>query len=187
MGRVISLINITIDGFADGKHTIIDAEYFEFVHTLIAGCETLVFGRKTFEIFQERWMGILYDENAPDWQLKMAKALNNNHKIVFSSNLKTTKWNNTSIVEKADADHINNNKKIGNGSLLTFGSLELVANLTKKNLIDDYYFCVQPTIAGNGDERLFDKIRLENACQLKFVASTQLKSGVHIIHYQTIN
>ena len=103
----MSLINTTPDGFADGKYAIIDAEFYEFTHGLLAGTETIAFGRNTFELFQDRWMTILDDETMKEWQLNMAKALNDKPKAVYSSTLKTTKWNNSSIVQEVDAKQIN--------------------------------------------------------------------------------
>jgi dihydrofolate reductase len=184
MGKVMSLINTTPDGFVDGKYAITDEEFYEFVHGLLAETETVAFGSNTFTIFQDRWTATLENESAEAHQLKMARALNNTHKTVYSSSLKTTYWNNSSIEPEVDAKQINAYKQKGQKGLLTIGSLGLVAALTEMNLIDDYYFCVQPLIAGNGDVRLFDKMNLHTTRSLKYVDSKQLKNGVHIIHYQ---
>jgi dihydrofolate reductase len=126
-------------------------------------------------------------ENAPEHQMKMARALDVIPKTVFSSTLKTTTWNNSTIAQKIDAEQINSYKQKGKGGLLTFASLHLVAALTEMNLIDDYYFCILPLIAGKGDERLFDKLNLDTSRPLRYVNSKQLKSGVHIIHYQNVD
>ena len=178
---------MTLDGFADGPYAIIDAEFYEFTHGLLSDTRTIAFGRNTFEMFQKRWPPILEDKKAAEWQVRMARVLNDKHKTVYSSTLKTTTWNNSSIIQKADAGQINSYKKQAREGLLTLGSLSLVAALTEMKLIDDYYFCVQPLIAGNGDVRLFDKMKLDKPHSLKYVESTQLKSGLHIIHYQSVN
>jgi dihydrofolate reductase len=187
MGRVMSLINTTPDGFADGRYVVIDAEFYEFTHSLLAQTSTIAFGRNTFELFQDRWMAILEDKTKEEWQVKMAKALNDKHKQVYSSTLKTTRWNNAAIEQKVDAKQINTYKQEGKGGLLTFGSLSLVASLIAMDLIDDYYFSIQPLIAGHGDVRLSDKLKLGASRPLKYIESTPLKSGVHIIHYQRAN
>lgn len=183
----MSLINTTPDGFVDGQYGIIDSEYFEYIHGLLSDTNTVVFGRNSFEQFQSTWPPRLEKENVSEWQMKMARALNDIQKTVYSSTLKTTTWNNSTIVKKIDAEHINSYKQEGKGGLLTFASLNLVAVLTEMKLIDDYYFCMQPLIAGNGGVRLFDKTKLDTSRPLKYVDSTQLKSGVHIIHYQRAN
>jgi dihydrofolate reductase len=85
-----------------------------------------------------------------------------------------------------NAEHLKAYKSERIGGLLTFGSLELVSTLIAVNAIDDYYFCIQPIIAGNGSVRLFDKLKLDERRPLQYVASTSLRSGVQIIHYQSI-
>src|SRR5882757_9877098 len=100
MGKVMSLINTTPDGFADGKYAVIDEEFFEFTHDLLSDARTVAFGRNTFEQFQNRWPPILEKKNAPEWKVRMASALNDKHKLVYSTTLKTTAWNNSSILEK---------------------------------------------------------------------------------------
>jgi len=187
MGKVMSLINTTPDGFADGKYAVIDAEFYEFTHGLLSDTSTVAFGRNTFELFQNRWPPILEQGNAPAWQARMARALNDKHKAVYSSTLKTAIWNNSSIVQKVDAGQINAYKQEGKEGLLTLGSPGLVSALTEMKLIDDYYFCIQPLIAGSGGVRLFDKMNLDMSSPLNYVDSKQLKSGVHIIHYQSVN
>ena len=186
MGKIMSLINITADGFVDGRYAVTDAEFFEFSHGLLSDARTVAFGRNTFEFFQNRWPPILENENEPEWRAGMARVLNDKHKAVYSSTLKTTTWNNSIILQKVDAGHINSYKQERNGGLLTLGSLGLVASLTEMNLIDDYYFCIQPLIAGEG-ERLFNVKSLTAIRPLKYAGSEQLKSGVHIIHYQSVH
>jgi dihydrofolate reductase len=183
MGRVICMVNITPDGFTDGKYATTDAEFYEFVHELLAETRTVAFGGNTFSMFQNIWPATLENENSPEYQIKMAKALHSKHKAVYSSTLKTTTWNNSTIEPKVDAGQINTYKQKGQKGLLTIGSLGLVASLTDMDLVDDYYFCFQPLIAGNGDSRLFDKFNLNDTRPLKYEDSRQLKNGVHIIHY----
>ena len=187
MGKVISLINTTPDGFVDSQYVNADAEFHEFVHGLLADTQTVGFGRNSFELFQQIWPAVLEKEGAPQSQVKMAKALTDIPKNVFSSKLDSTTWSNTTIVKTIDVNQINQFKLTGEKGLLTIGSPGLVANLTELKLVDDYYFCIQPLIAGSGSARLFDKINLPLRQPLKFVESKQLKTGVLIIHYQLVN
>ena len=96
-------------------------------------------------------------------------------------------WNNSTIASKIDTGTINSYKKDGEKGLLTVGSISLVGALTEMNLIDEYYFCIQPHIAGHGSVRLSDKLHLDVIHSLKYIDNKTLKSGVHIIHYQSIN
>lgn len=187
MGRIISLINVTPDGYADAKYTIPGAEYYDMTHELLQETATVAMGRKTFELFQDLWPARMESEHATAWQKKMAMALNDIPKVVFSASLQTTTWNNSKIIEQINIAYINAFKQAGKGGLLTFGSISLVETLTQMKLIDDYYFCVQPFIAGSGDVRLFDKVKLDMPNELKYAGSKSLQSGVHVIHYQLNN
>lgn len=184
MGKVTSLINTTPDGFVDAQYGIVDAEFYEFTQSLLPAIQTIAFGRNTFNLFQDRWSPIFEKSDATEAKIKMGKVLADKHKIVYSSTLKTTIWSNSTIVQKIDAEQINVYKREGNGGILTLGSISIVEALARMNLIDDYYFCVQPIIAGKGGMRLFDKMNLDASPPLKYIDSTQLKSGVHIIQYQ---
>ncbi|MDB5003618.1 MAG: hypothetical protein JWQ34_1843 [Mucilaginibacter sp.] len=186
MGKVISLINTTPDGFVDSQYVNADDEFHEFVHGLLAQTQTVAFGRNSFELFQQIWPAVLEKEGAPESQVLMAKALTDLPKAAYSSTLKTTTWKNSSIVKTIDQELINSYKQVNRKGLLTIGSPGLVAALTELKLVDDYYFCIQSTIAGSGNARLFDKIKLDTRQPLKLVDSKQLQSGVVIIHYERV-
>jgi len=186
MGKIISLIGTTADGFADAPFLTVDDEFHEFAYGLLSNTQTVAFGRNTFELFQNIWPPRLENENATQGQRKLARALTDISKTVYSSTLKTTTWSNSVIVQKIDAGYFDRYKQEGKKGLLTVGSVSVLEALTKMKLIDDYYFCIQPVIAGKGSVRLFDKVNLDSSRPLKYVDSTHLKSGVHIIHYQSI-
>jgi dihydrofolate reductase len=185
MGKITCLINTTADGFVDSHYVIADAEFHEYVHGLLRNTETVAFGKNTFELFQGIWPPILEKENQPDSQVKMAKALHVIDKIVFSDTLKQTTWHNSRI-ETLDNEGIKRFRNADRKNLLTIGSPAIVCALTRLNLVDEYHFSIQPTVAGHGQSRLFDSVKLENKQPLKFVRATPLKSGVVIIHYQVV-
>jgi dihydrofolate reductase len=184
MGKVIVLISTTPDGFAESQNVIIDPEFFAFTHSLMDASEAVIFGRNTFEQFQNRWPQRVKDENSPEFVRKMAQSLHDIQKIVFSSTLKTTTWHNATIVNKLEVDYIRSFKNNNKRGLLTFGSLSLVESLIENNLVDDYYFNIQPLIPGQGNARFFNKTTLKAPQPLKYVDYRQLASGAHIIHYQ---
>jgi dihydrofolate reductase len=184
MGKVISLINATTDGFVDSQYVNADAEFHEFVHELLAETQTVAFGRNSFELFQQVWPAVLEKDGAPESQVRMAKALTDISKYVFTSTLGTTTWAHSTIVKAIDTDKINQFKQEGKKGLLTIGSPGIVASLTKLDLVDEYYFAIQPVIAGGGKVRLFDQICLDTRQPLKFIGSRLLKSGVIIVNYQ---
>ncbi|MEO6547969.1 MAG: dihydrofolate reductase family protein [Ferruginibacter sp.] len=184
MGKIVVLISTTPDGFAESQNVIIDPEFFEFTHSLMDVSEAIIFGRKTFEQFQDRWPSRIKDETTPEFVRKMAMALHDIQKVVFSSTLKKTNWHNSTIVSNPDVDYIQSFKNSSKGGLLTLGSLSLVESLIEMNLVDDYYFNIQPLIPGKGDARFFNKMTLKQPQALQYIDCRQLASGAHIIHYQ---
>jgi dihydrofolate reductase len=187
MGKIISLINTTPDGFVDSHYVNADAEFHEFVHGLLSQTQTVAFGRNSFELFQQIWPAVLEKDGAPESQVRMAKALTDKPKNVYSSALTETTWKNSSIVKTIDPNLISRFKQSNEKGLLTIGSPGLVANLTRMKLVDDYYFCIQSIIAGSGNVRLFDNIQLDARQPLKLVDTKQLRSGVLIMHYERVN
>ena len=182
MGKIVCLINMTADGFCDSHYVIADAEFHEFVHGLLADAAAVGFGRASFELFQGVWPPMLGNPGKPESQVRMARALHDKDKIAFSTTLKDTGWANSRIADLVDAELVARYKE-GEKGLLTIGSPGLLASLTEMGVVDDYYFSIQPVIAGGGSVRLFDRLRLDARRPLQFVDAVRLGSGVNILHY----
>lgn len=187
MGKITVLISVTPDGFAESQNVIIDNDFFEFTHSLLTESEVALFGKTTFELFEQRWQERLADASSPAWVRRMAVALNEIQKIVFSTTLKNTSWNNSQIVGSLETDKIRSLKNNTQGALITFGSLSIVEALVKMDVIDDYYFNFQPLIAGAGNARFFNTRSLPMPRKLEYIDHHHLRSGAHIIHYRRAN
>ena len=116
----------------------------------------------------------------------MAASLQRIEKWVFSSTLQEASWNNTRILPRLEADLIKSFRQENKGSLLTFGSISLVEDLIALQLVDEYYFNVQPLLPGKGDARFFKRLQLAAATPLQFVNSTPLPSGAQVLHYKAV-
>jgi dihydrofolate reductase len=64
---------------------------------------------------------------------------------------------------------------------LLVGSPQLSAALQRLDLVDEYRFVVHPVVAGHGP---FLFSGPQPSLHLKFVAATQLKSGIVALHYR---
>jgi hypothetical protein len=135
-------------------------------------------------LFQQIRPARLEKDDTPGWQLRMAQALNEIPKQVYSSGLNSSTWSNSTIVKAIDVQAINLFKQVDQKGLLILGSPGLVVALTEKQLVNDYYFCIQPLIAGGGSARLFHKIKLNAHQPLKLKSTKVLQSGVVIVHYE---
>jgi dihydrofolate reductase len=185
MGKIICLINETADGFVDSQYVIANDEFHEFVHEILDESAAVGFGRSTFELFQGVWPPMLEKPGVPEAQARMARRLGSIEKLAFSTTLASVSWSNSRILRAADAELVARYKEGAKG-LLTIGSPGLVASLTAQGVVDEYYFCIQPVIAGGGEVRLFDKLRLGERRKMEFLGSAKLASGVNILHYKAV-
>jgi len=160
--------NVTADGYfaaTDGSlnWAIPDPEIDRAAMTGSGNFDTVLFGRRTYEMFAAFWPHAL-DEASPGSphiprQLtpemrKMAVFLNDATKIVFSKTLKDIGWKNTRVLSEFNAEDVEELKKGPGGDMLIFGSGTIVAQLTLHKLIDEYQFIVRPIILGAGRSML---------------------------------
>lgn len=100
MKKLIFAINITIDGFADHTAVIADDEPHDFYTNLLNDADTLLFGRKTYQLMESYWPQAQNDPQATKSMIEFANKINSLPKIVFSKTLHTAEWSNTKIVEE---------------------------------------------------------------------------------------
>jgi dihydrofolate reductase len=109
--------------------------------------DALVLGRVTYEGFAAAWPGM--EESTGEFGRKM----NSMPKFVASRTLDETEWN-ASIIEGDLATGVAKLKAQDGGDLLIYGSGDLVDELTRLGLIDEYRFMIHPVVVGAG-KRLF--------------------------------
>lgn len=167
MRRIVAFNNVSADGYfaaPDGNlnWVVPDPEMDKFVAEAIGrgGTDTILFGRKTYQMFASFWPHVLDDSgSAPDPHTPgrtspelraMAVMLNETPKIVFSKGLKEATWANTRIVRDVDPAAIESMKKERGENMMIFGSGSIVSRLTQHGLIDEYLFAVSPILLGGG-------------------------------------
>jgi dihydrofolate reductase len=111
--------------------------------------DSLLLGRKTYEIFAAHWPFAPKDD-------PIAPKLNAMPKFVASRTLKKLDWNNSSLIQDPVSQGVAKIKQGGSGIMLVFGSGELVRSLLGHNLIDEFLLWVFPLVLGKG-KRLFDE------------------------------
>ena len=154
------------------------------------GADTVLFGRKTYEMFASFWPHVLDDSpTAPDphhagrktpEMRAMAKMLNESKKVVFSRTLKEATWKNTRIVREFDPREIEALKRQDGGGIIIFGSGTIVSELTKHGLIDEYQFVVCPILLGEGRSLLHG---LPKSSQVTLQEAKPYPSGKVVLRY----
>lgn len=183
MTTLISSINITIDGFCGHEDVVADEEHHEFIVDLLGTAEIVLLGRVTFQLFERYWPLAAKDNSLPKAMFNFANLIDNIQKVVVSKTLEKTDWRHTTIIQELCEKSITQLKQESIKSILILGSPSIVSKLSELKLIDDYYFSVQPIMAGQG-KRLFETFRLDKPNSLKLVGTNKYKSGVVTLRYE---
>ena len=151
-------MQMTIEGFVAGPNGENDWVFlpgkqdqaaFQFIIDMADSCDTILLGRKMSLEFVGHWENVL--DNQPDspWH-PFAQLMVNHRKIVFS---RTETFIAGRKVEVENRDLITAVSAIKNQpgkDILVYGGAGFVSSLVSFNLIDEYYFIVNPVAIGAG-------------------------------------
>ena len=157
---------VTADGFFAGPDgnlnwVVPDAELDESAVTHLPDGDTILFGRRTYDMFESFWPHVLGDPEAEDPHAAgrrspamhaMAAWINDATKVIFSRTRKEVTWNRSRLVREFDPGKIAAMKQQPGKDMLIFGSGTIVSALTAHGLIDEYQFVVNPVLLGSGQQ-----------------------------------
>jgi dihydrofolate reductase len=186
MRKVILEEWVTLDGYAADKDGNLD--FFPSSDTdkfsdrdqlaFLDSVDTILLGRKTYELFVDFWPTATADKEI------IADRLNELPKIVFSNTLTEAPWGSwqPARVVRGDAvEAIRQLKAQGGKHMVVWGSISLAQALCAANLIDEYHLQLCPTILGGGRTMFPDLARFAN---LQRVAVRTYDTGVVFLHYE---
>ena len=177
--RIVVFDRVSADGYftsGDGNldWVVPDAELDRATSSNLSGEGTLLFGRRTYEMFASFWPHALdgagsaaNPHDAGDRSAAMrafAVWLNAATKYVFSTTLADASWQNSHLRRALDPAEISALKRGPGGDILVFGSGTLVSQLTAHGLVDEYELVVTPLLLGSGRPLVADvptRTRLE--------------------------
>jgi dihydrofolate reductase len=163
--RIVMFNWMTANGYfagADGNldWVVPDEEQAKAAVDGIPLVDTVLFGRRTYELFEKFWNHAVDDAStAPDphdpgqrtgEHGKIATWLNEATKLVFSRSLKDATWKNSRVLHELDPREIETMKSRPGKDMMVFGSGSIVSQLTQHGLIDEYQFVVCPILLGSG-------------------------------------
>lgn len=189
MRKVISLMNLSLDGFVAGPDgsmdfVVMDGEIFKDINSSIIGSvDTAIFGPITYSMMAGYWPTVPGNKDSSPEDVKHANWMEKADKIVFSTKLDKAEWNNTRLVKGDIAGEIAQLKKQPGKDMMIFGSPRLTHAFMKLGLVDDYMLNVSPVILGSGIP-FFAEIK--ERARLKLASSKTYSPGVIALHYETI-
>lgn len=163
-----------------------DEEFNKYAIRQFDEVDTLLFGRKTYELMAGFW--------PTEWARKadpiVAGKMNSFPKIVFSKTLgknlpagRQAYWKNIRLIKKNIAQEIRKLKQRPGKNLAIFGSSNLGVSLIQMGLLDELRIMVNPVVIGGGT-RLFDGLKTK--LNLKLIKTKIFKSGNVLLYYLPI-
>jgi dihydrofolate reductase len=177
---------LSLDGFAadrDGNLNFFpesdtdhfsDRDQLQFLDTV----DTILLGRKTYELFVDFWPSATSDKEI------IADRLNELPKVVFSNTLSEAPWGQWPAARVVSGDALAEIRKMkaeDGKNLVLWGSLSLAQQLIAANLIDEYHLQICPTVVGGG-RPLFPA--LPGYAALQRVSVRTYDTGVVFLHYE---
>lgn len=191
MRRVISMIHLSLDGFASGPNDELDwiaydDELERYAHSLHAQTDAVIWGRRTYEGMASYWLTVPGNPESTPTEREHAQYLQDATKIVVSRTLDHIDWDgaqNTVLIKDNIADEINRIKQQPGKDIWFLGSTTLAQTFMQLDLIDEYRININPTVLGQG-KPLFAGVT--RAFPLKLLESRPLASGVIVLRYEPV-
>ena len=176
---------LSLDGYAEDKNGKLDFfpsteanKYSDLDQlTFLDGIDTILLGRKTYELFVDFWPTASIDTEV------IADKLNEIPKIVFSNTLQKApwgKWLDAKILSGNLIEEIQKLKNREGKDIVLWGSITLSQSLIESNLIDEFHLQICPTLTGGGRQLFPDLNTYRN---LKLINLKRYDTGVINLHY----
>ncbi|MFC4533300.1 dihydrofolate reductase family protein [Sphaerisporangium dianthi] len=179
MREVILSMFVSVDGYVenstgqqDWNIDVFDDEMERHVGEQLDAADTLLLGRRTYELFAQAW---------PAEVGAVADKMNGIAKVVFSRTLQGAAWHNTRVASGDVAEEIAELKRLPGKDILIYGSAALARDLMRLGLIDEYLLWVHPVVLGDG-RQLFEDFK--DRVDLKLAGTRVFDTGVCILRYR---
>ena len=156
--KIVAFDRVSADGYFSAEDgglnwAMPDPELDKAAVDRTPGGNTILFGRRTYDMFEKFWPHALDDSpTSPDPHAAgrrtpemraMAVWINDAQKLVFSKTRRDVTWKNSKLLHELDVQNIEALKRQPGKDMMIFGSGSVVSQLTERGLIDEYRLCRQ--------------------------------------------
>jgi dihydrofolate reductase len=189
MGKIIWFMTISLDGYFEGpNHDIswhnVDDEFNKFAIEQLREADTILFGRRTYQLFEDYWPRAANDPSISEENLEIADLINNMKKIVYSRTLQKVEerenWKNMTLSREVNPGEVNALKNQP-GKNLSVGGNTLGVSFVQMGLIDEFRILIDPVAIGAGNS-LFNGIK--NRLKMRLLETRTFKSGNVLLCYE---
>ena len=180
MRDLIAAMNMTLDGFCDHTSMSADDEIHQHYNDLLAGADTLIYGRTTYQLMESHWPNLVKQPSGNKPMDDFAVLIDDIRKIVYSRTLAGVEWKNAELKHEIDAEEINELKRTP-GKPIVVGSPSMIVSFARLGLVDEFQIGLHPTVAGGGLP-LFKEIG--GRIDLELTGSKTFSGGSMMLYYR---
>jgi dihydrofolate reductase len=147
MRRIINSTYMSLDGVVQ-RPELWTFEYRDdaaakFGHDQLFSCDALLMGRHTYEIFADHWPSAIEAEGFAD-------RMNSLPKYVVSDSLTQPRWNNTTVINRAELPaRVRELKQQPGQDIIQYGYGPVTATLLSGGLLDELRIWLHPLLVGD--------------------------------------
>lgn len=184
MGKLIYLLNVSIDGFAETpdhgtEWTAVDDELHTWFNDQMRSLDASLYGRRMYEVMAAYWPTGEDDPEATDAMREFARIWNPMPKIVFSTSLEQVDHN--SRLVRGDVGAVLEALRTEFDGDIGVGGPNLAGQFVRRGLVDEFRLVVHPVVLGAGTPfwpGLDGPLRLELLERRPFASGVELRSYV---------
>ena len=183
MGKLIYLMNVSLDGFVETPDrgldwTVIDDELHGWFNDHARGIEASLYGRRLYEVMAAYWPTAESDPEATETMLEFGRIWNATPRIVFSRTLESVDFN--SRLVSGDVGEVLAKVRAEFDGDIEVGGPTLAAQFIERGLVDEYRLVVHPVVLGAGTP-FFP--RLERPIGLRLIEVQTFSLGAVSLRY----
>lgn len=176
-------MHLSLDNYVNmeegGKDFKWDREVINFCVENLEDVDTILLGRKTADELIPFWDEVAANPAHEDFAL--GKRISEIPKLVFSNSVLRSQWKNARIVKGNFSNEVLNLKISIGKNILVYGGASFAAYLVQNNLVDEFYFLLNPFCLGKG-ATIFKKD--EGVQTFTFVKSKPFPCGTILLNYK---
>ena len=185
MGNLTLFMHVSLDGFGAGINgqmdwIHVDDEIFDHGAERIYATDIALYGRKTYQLMESFWPTAAEQLNPTKHIIEHSRWYKNVKKVVLSKTMEEKNFTNTQVISKNLVEEINKLKQSTEKEILIFGSPTAGHSLMAANLIDNYWFNINPILLGKGIPVFKD---IKTKTNLSLISSKIFSSGVACLYY----
>ena len=184
MGKLIYLLNVSLDGFIETTdHSLdwstVDEELHTWFNDQMRPLEATLYGRRIWEVMATHWPAAEADPSSTDVEREFARIWNRMLKVVFSTSLEHVDHN-ARLVHGDVGKVLEDVRREFDGDLGVAGP-NLAGQFVRRGLVDEYRLVVHPVALGAGTPfwpEVEAPLRLRPAERHTFSSGVELRTYV---------